>query len=187
MLLPKERAKMRLVSKIFNQHVTNAEKEFPSIACILISLPIGVGQKAIDRWKRTNMLTVEIFNAFWKKVSPDLPMPGPKAGDEASYCEWTDTDGVKYQGMRNAAGLKSGIVREVSEYGRIVEATYFEDKSHGLTFKWYNNDFSAAFQAKIYVHGDLEAYIAWRDDWSEYGFENKELILGSNGLNIFKK
>ena len=65
MLLPKERAKMRLVGKILDQHVKNAEKIFPSIVFILISLPSGAAQAAIDKWNLTNRLTVGTFMEFW--------------------------------------------------------------------------------------------------------------------------
>ena len=55
--------------------------------------PIGANKKAIARWEATNRMTIEIFKAFWQKVSPDLSFPGMQAGDDASYAEWMDTEG----------------------------------------------------------------------------------------------
>ena len=107
---------------------------------MLISLPNSKDEKTIERWMATNMLTFDIFKAFWQKVSPHLPMPG---SDEASYLEWEVKDKwgrkSKFFGMRNAAGLKSGIVRTVDSRGCIREETFFEDKKHGLCFWWIDN------------------------------------------------
>ena len=101
---------------------------------MLVSLPIGADAGAIANWNLTKRMTVEIFKFFWQKVSPDLAFPGMQAGDDASYAEWEDVYGKNF-GMRNAAGEKHGIVRTIGKYGSwIREATYYEDKPHGLSF-----------------------------------------------------
>ena len=130
-------------------------------------------------------MTIEMFKTFWQKVSPDLEFPWTQAGDEASYAEWMDGN-TKYQGMRKPdGGQKHGIVRTIDRDGDINEATWYEDKLHGLSFWWIN--YTNAFYASIYYHGNLKAYIEWKDDWSEYHSSgNKELILENNGLSIFK-
>ena len=154
---------------------------------MLIYKPIGANKFLIDRWNLTNRMTVGIFNAFWQKVSPDLSFPGTKAGDDASPVEWGN-DYCKYQGMRNADGQKMSIVRPVvnGNYSFINEATFHEDKLHGLCFTWTNYD-DVAFDAAIYDHGVRKAEIKWKSDWSElYSYGNKEMILENNGLSIFK-
>ena len=156
---------------------------------MLISLPNAEGEYEIERWNDTNMLTFDVFKAFWQEVSPDLHFPGTIAGDDATYSEWEGEEyGVacKFQGMRNAAGKKSGIVRSVSEYGTIQELTYFEDKLHGLAFGWNKNNYGYAFNVRILKHGEFEAHIRLRDDWSEYSSKNKEYILKNDGLSLFK-
>ena len=86
--------------------------------------------------------------------------------------------------MRNADDQKHGIVKTIGKYGSIEEATYYEDKPHGLSFAWRYN---YAFIATIYNHGERKARIIWRDDWSEeYSDGDKELILENNGLSILK-
>ena len=40
-------------------------------------------------------MTIEMFTAFWQKVSPDLEFPGMQAGGEATYAEWMDKYGDK--------------------------------------------------------------------------------------------
>ena len=119
-----------------------------------------------------------------------MPMPGTEAGDEAPYVEWEakDADGnvCKYFGMRNAAGLKSGIVRTIDCVGTIEEATFFEDKRHGLSFWWTNNSYSNAFEANIFEHGEQKAHISWKSDWSECRSRDKELILKNGGLSLLK-
>ena len=138
------------------------------------------------------MLTFDIFMAFWQKLSPQLHFPGTIAGDDATCTEWEENKyGVttKYFGMRKADGAKHGVIREVNSYsyGDIWEQTYFEDKKHGLSFLWYNGN-SPAFQAMICDQGKPKAFIEWNSDWSErYSSGNKELILGSDGLSLFKK
>ena len=131
-------------------------------------------------------MTFEIFLAFWQKVSAHLEFPGTQAGEDASYSEWTEGN-HKFYGMRKVGGgQKHGIVRTIRD-GSITEATYYEDKQHGLIFVWYDHP-SVAFQATIYDHGNLKACIMWREDWSVYdSMGDKELILGNNGLSIFKK
>ena len=129
-------------------------------------------------------MTVEIFKAYWQKVSPHLHFPGTKAGNDATCTEWARGD-FKFFGMRNAAGLKSGIVRTVSKYS-IEEGTFFEDKLHGLSFVWFTYD-NPAFKARIFKHGDCEAFIAWKQDGSMFCSNgNKEFILNNDGLSLFK-
>ena len=124
---------------------------------MLISLPIGADEKAIVSWKATNRMSIEIFKACWQEVSPHLDFPGTKAGEDATCTEWEGKDKFgdvyKYEGMRNAAGLKNGIVRMVSNDGWIQEATYCEDKEHGLSFTWYGDFSSMAFTAASFDHG----------------------------------
>ena len=148
--------------------------------------PIGANQKATARWEATNRMTIEIFKAFWQKVGPHLEFPLTQAGDDASYAEWEDEDGFKYQGMRKADGAMHGIVRTFySSDGCIEEATYCEDKLHGLCFFW--GDYDWAFVAIIYDHGEKKAIIMWKSDWVVLDSEgDKELILENNGLSIFK-
>ena len=81
-------------------------------------------------------------------------------------------------------GQKHGIVRTISDGGWIREATYCEDKLHGLVFTWWGN--FIAFDAAIYDHGQLKSCIIWKDDCSEYDSKNKEMILENNGLSLFK-
>ena len=109
-----------------------------------------------------------------------------EAGDEASYNEWEDVNGKNY-GTRKPGDAKHGIIRTIdSKYGWIREATYCENKPHGLWFYWSNNP-TIAFVAVIYNHGEQKAWIQWRDDWKEkYLWGNKEMILENNGLSIFK-
>ena len=154
---------------------------------MLKSKPIGTNQKAIERWEATKRMTIEMFKAFWQRVGPHLPFPGTQAGDDASYAEWTDWDGNKYQGTRKPGdGQKHGIVRSIY-LGRIREATYYQDKLHGLSFEWLDDSYYPAFIAEIYDHGERKAYICWESDWSEYGsYVNKELILMNGGLSLFK-
>ena len=153
--------------------------------------PIGANQKAIANWEATNRMTIEMFKAFWQRVSPDLEFPGTQAGEEASHAEWegkdSDGDDCKFQGMRKPdGGQKHGIVRTIdSDYGWIYEETYCDDKEHGLSFSWWNDD-GYAFEAAIYDHGEYKARISWESDWSEAGSNNKEMILENNGLSIFK-
>ena len=111
---------------------------------MLINKPIGADEDAIRRWVATNRMSVDIFFAFWQKVTPELEFPGTQAGDEVSYAEWTKGR-YKYQGTRNAGGQKHGIVRTIEPGDWIEEVTYL-------------------------------------GSWG-----NKEMILGSNGLNIFKQ
>ena len=76
--------------------------------------------------------------------------------------------------MRNAAGLKSGVVRSVNKYG-INEATYFEGKGHGLSFLWYYDN---TFVAYIFEHDKEKAFIWWNKDWSEdESSGNKALLI----------
>ena len=77
---------------------------------MLLKRPTNAGSNALSRWDSTNRLTVEIFNAYWQKVTPDLPMPGSMAGDEVSCVEWKES-GNTYQGMRRADGAKHGVIR----------------------------------------------------------------------------
>ena len=152
---------------------------------MLKSKPIGANQKATERWEATNRMTIEIFKAFWQRVSPDLEFPLTQAGVDASPAEWTK--GIyKFQGTRKSDNAKHGIVRTFSDDGSISEQTYCEDKPHGLSFVWNKYDF-IAFEAFIFDHGKQKACIQWRADWSEAGsYGNKELILENNGLSIFK-
>ena len=147
--------------------------------------PIGAYKEATERWEATNRITIEIFKAFWQKVSPDLTI---EAGEEASYNEWQDEYGDKHQGTRKADAARHGVVRSIipDKYGFIQEATFYENKQHGLSFTWTNHP-DTAFTAEIYDHGELKASIWWTDDWSEdYSYGDKELILENNGLSIFK-
>ena len=108
-------------------------------------------------------MTFEIFFAFWQKVGPDLEFPGTQAGDDASYVEWTDEyNGCKFQGMRKPdGGQKHGIVRTISNDGDFIEeATYYQDKLHGLCFAWLDRP-TVAFEAEIYDHGQVKAGIWW--------------------------
>ena len=119
-----------------------------------------------------------------------MPFPGTQAGDDASPDEWEDEDShgddCKFEGMRNAARQKHGIVRTIIKNGSINEATYCEDKKHGLSFYWWDNS-DTPFVASIYDHGERKALIWWNKDWSEdMSTGNKELILENNGLSIFK-
>ena len=59
-----------------------------------------------------------------------------------------------------------GIVRTIFHDGSIREATYCENKLHGLSFIWDESTFYA-FQASIYDHGQFKAFIQWNADWSE--------------------
>ena len=160
---------------------------------MLKSKPIGDDEVAIEKWEATNRMTIEIFKAFWQKVSPRLSFPGMQAGDDASFNEWEGKgsfgEDCKFQGMRKlGGGQKHGIARAISNDGRFIEeATYCDDKVHGLSFTWRANNTYTAFTAEIYDHGEIKAGIDWEDDWSEaYSEGNKEMILMNNGLNIFK-
>ena len=161
---------------------------------MLVSQPIGANKDATDNWNASNRTTVGMFTAFWQQASLDLSNPpGTEAGDDASYHEWEDKNGVKcYGSMKFEAAvfnfLKHGIVRTISKgpFGSITEATYFADKKHGLSFEWLGG-YGGAFQASIYNHGEAKAFILWNPDWSESGSAgNKELILQNVGLSIFK-
>ena len=138
--------------------------------------PTEADRVATANWDSTN-LTVEIFNIFWKKISPDLAMPGTMAGDVASCVEWKGKnnwgDDCKYFGTRKADGAKHGVIRSVSEYC-INEATYFEDKKHGLSFVWWTDNTLSGY---IYEHGKEKAFINWNKNWSEKNSKgNKELL-----------
>ena len=148
--------------------------------------PIGANQKATERWEATNRMTIQIFLSFWQKVGLDLEFPEMQAGDAASYTEWKDKSGYKCQGMRKpGGGQKHGIVRTIGD-DFIREETYYQDELHGLTFYWFDDNYTA-FEAIIFDHGEMKAKIYWKDDWSEYGSDgDKELILENNGLSIFK-
>ena len=147
---------------------------------MLKSKPIGADEVA---FANSNRMTIEILKAFWQKVSPHLTI---EAGDEASYNEWEDKYGHKNQGMRMPDGARHGIVRMIVFGHFIEEATFYEDKPHGLSFTWYN-DPTIAFRAFIFDHGQLKAVITWNKDWSEAGsLGDKQLILENNGLSIFK-
>ena len=160
---------------------------------MLTSEPIGAGEYATACWHSTKGMTVGKFIAFWQQVSPHSSFPGTEAGDDVSYHEWEDKNGVKcYGSMKFEAAvfnfLKHGIVRTISKgpFGSITEATYFADKKHGLSFEWLGG-YGGAFQASIYNHGEAKAFILWNPDWSESGSAgNKELILQNVGLSIFK-
>jgi hypothetical protein len=77
-----------------------------------------------------------------------------QAGDDASWNEWTDKNGHKCEGMRKAGAAKHGIVRTIDSDGDFIqEATYFEDKLHGLCFFWDNHP-DCAFEAFIYNYGE---------------------------------
>ena len=124
---------------------------------MLKSKPIGNDEVAIERWEATNRMTIEMFKAFWQRVSPDLEFPGTQAGEEASHAEWTNEYGEKCYGTRKlGGGQKHGIVRTIRPDGWIKEATFYEDEQHGLTFAWLNN-YSWAFKAEIYDHGKFKA------------------------------
>ena len=112
------------------------------------------------------MLTIEIFKAFWQKVSPDSLSLTIEAGDEASYNEWEDEDGNKNQGMRKPDNARHGIVRTIRPGRWISEETYCNDERHGLSFFWYEDVNYCAFMARIYNYGQLKACIAWKSDWS---------------------
>ena len=62
---------------------------------MLNSKPTGASKKAISNWEATNRMTIEMFKAYWQKVSPDLEFPWTQAGDEAPYAEWMDKYGDK--------------------------------------------------------------------------------------------
>ena len=89
-------------------------------------------------------MTIEIFEAYWQNVSPDLPFPGTKAGNDVTYAGWEKDPfkgivEVRYRGMRNVGNAKHGIVRTILDDGDasfISEATYYEDEEHGLAFYW---------------------------------------------------
>ena len=82
---------------------------------MLTSKPTGADEEAIAKWEASNRMTFEIFLSFWQKVSPDLTIESfwHEAGEEASYSEWTEDNGYKCYGMRNADGQKHGIVRTI--------------------------------------------------------------------------
>ena len=160
----------------------------PLLVAMLTSKPTGIGKVVTDKWEATNRMSFETFLTFWKKVSPDLNLPGSQAGDDISYAEWTESIYCKYQGMQKPGGAKHGIVREIGGHW-ITEATYFEDKRHGLSFTWldFGDHDEVAFEAHIYNHGEKVAYIKWAEDWSEISSSgNKELILQNGGLSLFK-
>ena len=112
------------------------------LAAMLNRKPIGANQKVTARWEASNRMTIQIFKAFWHKVSPHLEFPLTQAGDDASCVEWGN-DYRKFQGMRKPdGGQKHGIVRTINKYGRCIrEATWYEDKPHGLCFEWYDGDY----------------------------------------------
>ena len=89
--------------------------------------------------------------------------------------------------MRKPGGARHGIVRIIdSKYDFITEATYYENKPHGLSFTW-DNDPDIAFVATIYDQGEFKARIMWKDDWEEYGSSvGRGMILENNGLSLFK-
>ena len=100
-------------------------------------------------------MTIEIFKAFWQRVSPDLEFPLTQAGDEASHAAWTDEYGNEFQGMRKPGGdQKHGIVRTIDSDGDFIqEATYCNDEMHGLCFRWGDDINYYAFEAYIFDHG----------------------------------
>ena len=191
--LPQEdRLKMNSVSPDFyGFHVPFACWHYPHrtlnqmLATMLNTKPIGADERGISRWDATNRMTIEMFKAFWQKVSPHLTI---EAGDEASYIEWMDKYSNKHQGARMPGGARHGIVRTInSKYGWIEEETYYEDKKHGLSFTWFGGNYDyCAFEAHICDPGEEKAFITWNKDWSELYSDNKELILENNGLSIFK-
>ena len=138
---------------------------------MLLRRPTKANSDAIANWDSTNRLTVDIFNAYWLKVSAHLSMPGSMAGDGASYCDWDGrVDGIacKHFGTRRADGAKHGVIRSVtSKSGNIEEATWYENKRHGLSFFWGEFINYTAFVAKIFEHGKQKAHIWWNKDWSE--------------------
>ena len=126
------------------------------LAAMLKSKPIGADERAIANWEATNMLTIEMFKTFWQKVSPDLEFPWTQAGDEASYAEWTAKmygRDCKFQGARKPGAAKHGIVRNIGR-SFIREATFYEDKLHGLSFYWGKDGYTTAFVAIIYNHDE---------------------------------
>ena len=104
-------------------------------------------------------MTVEMFKAFWQNVSPELSFPGTKAGDDVSYGFWEDDDMMgsrwMYQGTRKA--VRHGIVRQMvsSTCAWITEATYYDNKEHGLSFSWNDNSSDDSFSAFIFDHGKV--------------------------------
>ena len=161
---------------------------------MLASVPIGADEKATAYWKATNMLTEEIFATFFQKGSADLPLEaqfellnlGTEASDAVSYAEWEDEEcHSKHYGTRKLNGARHGIVRNIYAYTHdIEEATYYEDKLHGLSFNWNCN--GPAFIAVIYDKDEVKASISWTSDWSEEASFNKEMILENDGLSLFK-
>ena len=60
------------------------------------------------------------------------------------------------------------------KYNQVEEATWYEDKRHGLAFGWGSG---LPFTVTIYNHGKNKAWIKWHDDWSMFISDgDKELI-----------
>ena len=103
---------------------------FEGIDDMLGCVPDEAGEVAIEKWEMCQNPTFAMHMNIWQGVSPDLPFPND------SYNEWTDGNGKKFFGMRNAAGQVNGILRSIASNGTITEATKHEGESHGLAVTW---------------------------------------------------
>ena len=55
---------------------------------------------------------------------------------------------MKYYGTRKPGGAKHGVVRTIVSGNWIQEATWYEDKQHGLSFYWFIGHYpNEAFKA----------------------------------------
>ena len=98
-LTHEKRLEINYVSRVFfNVHVPFACTDYPHISLkklvvpMLNTKPVGSIKKVIDRWEATNPMTIEIFKAYWQKISPQLRFPGTKASEYSTYTEWAEDD-----------------------------------------------------------------------------------------------
>ena len=101
--------------------------------------PAGADQNAKSIWCKLKPLSIELFERYWRKVEPNLPLFDVV---NAEYQEWrSKATNIRYFGMRHkVTGKEHGIVRIVVEDGWIKEESFLNGKIHGLSVSQYEND-----------------------------------------------
>ena len=108
--------------------------------------------------------------------------PNGKIFDEPqTFDNWTEGN-FKFEGPRQANGQKTEIVRQIGFDLTISEATYKDNRKHGLELYRPQH---GKFIASIYERGVRKGFVLWDKQWNVRSSQNKEYCNAFFNLEDF--
>ena len=137
--------------------------------------PQGINDETLSMWLAMRPLSIGFLKQYWDQAE-EVSLSDEKLFQQNSviFDEWI-TDEGSHVGMRLVGEEKNGIVRSMSNEGKLREGTYKNDARHGLHRVIDGND--SIVTIEFYVNGIKESTLNFLGNFMETNRDDRKRHL----------